>query len=71
MSIATSLSQVSRWFRRPRGSMRPQEPADLGTVFGLECWSDEDLHEPPVNGSDPVARNAYGLPVWSSAAARD
>lgn len=72
MSIASSLSFVSSWFKRPRGTVREQEPADLGTAFGLECWLDEDPQEAPAKVGDGSSRfGANALPQWLYGARRE
>ncbi len=48
----------SRWFAGWRTTARPVEddPADLGTAFGLDLSLNEILHEPPLPA--PVERRA-------------
>lgn len=71
MSITAPLSLMSRWFRRPRGTVREQEPADLGTAFGLECWLDEEPQAVPAVSATRAAGADTGLPHWLYSVGRD
>jgi hypothetical protein len=73
-------SRLSLWallIRRARRAARPQEPADLGTAFGLEQWLDEhdsalgDLPALPADAlpAGTLARRRPWLPRWLSGAA--
>jgi hypothetical protein len=52
--------------RRPR-ALRQQEPADMGTAFGMEQWLDERDHLGPQAASRPARRS--WLPRWLRGAA--
>jgi hypothetical protein len=47
-----------RWFAAWRAAPRPvqDDPADLGTAFGLDMSLNELIHEPPM--PPPAARRA-------------
>jgi hypothetical protein len=49
---------VQRWFAAWRATERPvqDDPADLGTAFGLDMSLNELIHEPPLPA--PSARGA-------------
>ena len=56
---------LARFTRRRQRSARAQEPADMGTAFGMEQWLDErDRHAAPA-----TARTSALLPAPSSMAA--
>lgn len=68
--LATPLSLLTRLVRR-RGAVRAQEPADMGTAFGMECWLDEaqrgSAAAPPVRALPPPMRRMQPvrwLPRW-------
>ncbi len=42
MSDAHSPSLLARWSRARRATPRAQDPADMGTAFGLEYSLDQD-----------------------------
>lgn len=49
---------------RPRAS-RAQEPADMGTAFGMEQWLAEcDRAPAPARLGSPARRGARWLPRW-------
>jgi len=49
---------------RPRAA-RAQEPADMGTAFGMEQWLDEcDRSKAPARPADPARRGVRWLPRW-------
>jgi hypothetical protein len=48
--------------RRPR-TLRPPEPADMGTAFGMEQWLDERDQGGLPAGRPPPARRSW-LPRW-------
>ena len=50
--------------RRPRAS-RAQEPADMGTAFGMEQWLGEcDQPSAPARLASPARRGVRWLPRW-------
>jgi hypothetical protein len=53
-------------FSRPRlRASRAQEPADMGTAFGMEQWLDEcDRPAAPARRPDPARPGARWLPSW-------
>ena len=58
-----------RQTRRPR-NLRAQEPADMGTAFGMEQWLDERDHGPaptptPASIAKPAAAaKVRWMPRW-------
>lgn len=67
MHFAAPLLLLTRWMRRPaRRAARPQEPADMGTAFGMEQWLDEaDSLPVPLAAVRPQRRGApRWLPRW-------
>ena len=68
MHFAAPLMMLTRWWRRPAPRRhRPQEPADLGTAFGMEQWLDEaDTLPAPLPGP-PRARRRW-WPRWTARA---
>ena len=53
MLPAAMPSLIARLTRRRQRRLRPQEPADMGTAFGMEQWLDEREH-----GGAPAASPA-------------
>ena len=54
-----------RWFAGWRATERPaqDDPADLGTAFGLDLSLNELQHEPPL--SPPPERRAGWVQRWA------
>jgi len=67
MHFAAPLLLLTRWMRRPaRRAARPQEPADMGTAFGMEQWLDEadSLPAPLADTSAQRLGRRRWLPRW-------
>ena len=64
MPFATLMSLVTRPWRARRGIVRPQEPADLGTAFGMECWLDEQDNAGPSATAVPPIDKPARLARW-------
>jgi hypothetical protein len=62
MNNALTPSLLARLRPTRRRAVRAQEPADLGTAFGMEQWLDEIAGEPPV--AVVVARRPGGSSWW-------
>jgi hypothetical protein len=65
MNNALTPSLLARLTRTRRRTARAQEPADLGTAFGMEQWLDEVAGEPAV--AVAAAQRPAGsswLPRW-------
>lgn len=52
MSDAHSPSLLARWSRARRATPRAQDPADMGTAFGLEYSLDQGA----ANANDPAGQ---------------
>lgn len=67
MPSANLPSLLTRLTRRRRHRVRCQEPADMGTAFGMEQWLDEHDH-----GGQPASTPARRrwLPRWLQGAAQ-
>jgi hypothetical protein len=61
MPAAATRSLLARLTRQRRRAARQQEPADMGTAFGMEQW----LHERDLDGPPAAvpARRSW-LPRW-------
>ena len=62
-AVPALLARFTR--RRPRAA-RAQEPADMGTAFGMEQWLDERDHHAaaaPIEAS-PAKPGHTWLPSW-------
>ena len=55
-----------------RRAPRPQEPADMGTAFGMEQWLGERDHGRPATSppgqSGPAKADARWMPRWLQSA---
>ena len=56
MDDSTPRSLLSRLFGRRGARARAQEPADMGTAFGLDWTMDEPPAAPPALSAAPVKR---------------
>ncbi|MBL8349860.1 MAG: hypothetical protein JNL87_06060 [Burkholderiaceae bacterium] len=65
MPPVAAPSLLARLTRPRRRSLRQQEPADLGTAFGMELWLDERDHGHPAA---PARRSWW--PRWLHGGAR-
>ena len=65
MRAPPNLTFLARWRRQSRQEPREQEPADLGTAFGLEATLDQSLER---GARDPgaAASGAGWLQRWRS-----
>jgi len=61
MPTANAPSLLTRLTRQRRQVVRRQEPADMGTAFGMEQWLDERDHGGQPAGTP--ARRSW-LPRW-------
>lgn len=69
MSNARTPSLLIRLSRTRRSARRAQEPADMGTAFGMESI----LDQPPLGttpSKTPAATAAGWLPRWLRGASR-
>ena len=63
-TLSSLLARTPRAARR-----RAQEPADMGTAFGMEQWLDERDHGTPATpAAAPSARPARWMPRWLQSA---
>ena len=65
MNNALSTSLLARFTRTRQRTVRTQEPADMGTAFGMEQWLDEVAGDQPA--LEPAAPRQGGnswLPRW-------
>ena len=65
MNNAAPPSLLARLKGTRQRAMRAQEPADLGTAFGMEQWLDESAVDAPAG--EPSAQRQPGsswLPRW-------
>lgn len=67
MLPAAMPSLIARLSRRRQRPLRPQEPADMGTAFGMEQWLTERDHGGAPAGT-PARQHAW-LPRWLQGAA--
>jgi len=68
MQPVATPSLLARLTRRQPRTARQQEPADMGTAFGMEQWLGERDHggvRPPV----PAGLRRSWLPRWLQGAA--
>ncbi len=68
MLPAAMPSLIARLTRRRQRALRPQEPADMGTAFGMEQWLGERDHG-GAPGAGPARLRAW-WPRWLQGAAR-
>ena len=66
MLPAATPSLIARLSRCRQRTLRPQEPADMGTAFGMEQWLNERDHGGAPAGT---ARPRAWLPRWLQVAA--
>ena len=67
MLPAAMPSLIARLTRRHQRRLRPQEPADMGTAFGMEQWLGERDHG-GAPGAGPARLRAW-WPRWLQGAA--
>ncbi len=67
MLPAAMPSLIARLTRRRQRALRPQEPADMGTAFGMEQWLGERDHG-GAPGAGPARLRAW-WPRWLQGAA--
>ena len=68
MLPAAMPSLIARLTRRRQRALRPQEPADMGTAFGMEQWLGERDHG-GATGAGATRPRAW-WPRWLQGAAR-
>lgn len=68
MPPAAASSLLARFTRRRRRSLRAQEPADMGTAFGMEQWLDE--RDQAGATADAPPRRAWWSRRWLGPATR-
>ncbi len=68
MLPAAMPSLIARLTRRRQRALRPQEPADMGTAFGMEQWLGERDHG-GAPGAGPARLRAW-WPRWLQGVAR-